>query len=122
MKFLLFLFVCFLTACSSSTTLEEGRWTGNLTPMNHPDMNQPIGYDLSYQNNELKINLIGPDGTPVALKNPRVQNDTLYFSFNEPEQQVSLDCKLAGNSENGFTGRCSDASGKWALFTMNPPE
>lgn len=79
MKFILFLFVCFLISCSSSTTLKEGRWTGNLTPMNHPDMNQPIGYDLSYQNNELKINLIGPDGTPVALQNPRVQNDTLYF-------------------------------------------
>lgn len=114
----------FLFACQSpSQQIKEGYWTGTLTPMNHPDMSNPMGYEVSYKEGALGIDVIGPDSTVIPASNVLLENDTLYFQFNEPEEQVTLDCALAEHesAEQEFAGRCTDESGKWARFTMIPP-
>lgn len=125
MKYSLLLIIPFfiLFACESSPQLEEGYWGGTLTPMNHPDVANPMGYEVSYKDNLLTINVIGPDSSLIPTRNIRTENDTLYFQFNEPEEQVTLDCALARHesADEGFAGRCTDESGKWARFTMIPP-
>lgn len=119
--FLLFVTCCLLVACQSAPCLEEGQWTGSLTPMNHPDMSNPIAYQVAHADGQLRINIIGPDGSPVPARDIRLEKDTLFFTFNEPEEQVPLDCALGENESGSYSGRCTDASGKWAAFSMTPP-
>jgi hypothetical protein len=88
--------------------------------MNHPEMQLPVSYEVSYNVEQLQINLIGPDSSVTLTNDPYLRGDTLYFSFNEPEEQVFLQCVLAKQSIAGFAGRCTDPSGKWAQFTMAP--
>lgn len=114
--------VCLLAGCGTSPDIEEGRWSGVLTPMNHPDMANPVAYDVRHEGGLLAIDLIGPGGEAVATHNPRLEGDTLFFAFHEPEEQVRLECALGRDSTRGFAGRCVDASGQWARFTMVPPE
>lgn len=125
MKFrLLIVFPFFvLFACQSSPQLEEGYWTGTLTPMNHPDMANPMVYEVSYIEEALGINVVNPDSSLIPTQNVRMENDTLYFQFSEPEEKITLDCALARHepAEQGFAGRCTDEFGKWARFTMIPP-
>lgn len=123
MKKLFIISLLFMAACNSSPELKEGRWTGHLTPMNHPDMTIPVNYDVTYTENSLMISVIGSDGVPpVVTQNPRLEDDTLSFVFNEPEEQVALECTLVRTEKRGFSGKCSDSSGKWAIFTMIPPD
>lgn len=94
-------------SCSFSPTgqpLKQGRWAGTLTPMNHPGMENPVSYEVRYSWKDLLIKLIGPDGVPIATHSPRLEADTLYFSFKEPEEQVLLNCVLAGHGTTG--GSC----------------
>ena len=121
MRNILFVAICFMTACNSSYELQEGNWSGHLTPMNHPEMSIPVNYSVTYTKSGLNISIIGSDGVPVKTENPRIARDSLLFAFNEPEEQVKLDCALVRNNEMDFTGRCTDSSGKWAEFTMVAP-
>lgn len=92
--------------------------------MNHPDMANPVVYDVTYNGNDLTLLLIGPDGDTIRTDDPRLVEDTLYFSFDEPEEHIRLDCALGRTSEHegSLAGRCTDTTGQWARFTMNPPE
>jgi hypothetical protein len=111
-----------LAACGSPDRLAEGRWSGTLTPMNHPEMANPIAYDVDYEGDDLRIALVGPNGAALPTLDVRLTADTLYFAFDEPEENVLLRCALAHEETDRFAGRCTDASGKWARFTMLPPE
>ena len=127
-RYALIFIVALFSACSSTSQnqspLAEGRWTGYLTPMNHPEMQNPVGYEVTYESKDLNIELVGPGAQPVPTKNPHVHGDTLYFSFSEPEEGVMLECRLASVSEGeaAYKGRCIDPSGKWAVFAMIPPK
>lgn len=121
MKYLFIIPFLFIVACNSSPEIKEGRWTGHLIPMNHPDMSIPVNYDVTYTDNSLNVSIIGSNGVPVVTQNPYLKNDTLFFVFKEPEEQVDLECALARTDTSGFSGKCTDSSGKWALFTMIPP-
>lgn len=122
MRIAFFATLCLLAACGTSAQLEEGRWTGALTPMNHPDMANPVVYDVRYEGRALHIELIGPGGAAVPTREVRLEADTLRFTFDEPEEGVPLRCALGREGAGGFEGRCADAAGKWAEFTMRPPE
>ena len=111
-----------LYACDSDPKLTEGRWTGSLSPMNHPEMQNPVAYDVGYRDTQLQIDLIGPDGTSSSTKNVKMTSDTLYFAFSEPEEKVLLKCALAKENQGLFRGRCTDLNGKWAMFTMIAPD
>lgn len=121
MKYSALALLLLLFSCQPTPELEEGRWTGALTPMNHPEMKNPVAYEISYQSDTLEIELIGPNGSVIQTQQPKVEADTLFFTFKEPEEQIVLDCALAKNN-TGFAGRCSDPSGKWAHFTMVAPK
>ena len=122
MSIAIVVFVCVLIGCSSSPQLKAGTWTGSLTPMNHPEINNSISYKISYPNDQLNIMLIGPNGTKTETREVYLRADTLFFTFDEPEEQVALNCALARERKGVFVGRCSDSAGKWARFTMKAPE
>ncbi|MEZ4700946.1 MAG: hypothetical protein R2834_11490 [Rhodothermales bacterium] len=115
------LVVWIVAAGCAAERLPEGRWTGEVTPANHPDRPSPIAYDIRYEGGALRIAIVGPDGGLLPAHDVRLAPDTLYFGFNEPEADVPLQCALAGAPASGFDGRCADAAGKWARFTMTPP-
>lgn len=123
---LLIAVACLLAACAATPEVEEGRWTGTLTPMNHPEMETPVGYDVRHADEGLSIVVIGPGGERMPARRPRLEGDTLTFSFVEPAAQVLLTCTLArtrapASPTAGFAGRCVDPTGKWAQFTMRRP-
>ena len=89
--------------------------------MNHPDRVTPLTYDVSYRGNDLVLVLVGPDGKEIPARDVSIQVDTLHFVFDEPEMGVALQCALGRQSAAGYEGRCTDAEGKWARFTMDPP-
>jgi len=113
---------CVMGGCAASTpALPEGSWTGALTPMSHPEMANPVTYDVRYPNGTLVIDLIGPNGARIATRAVHHAADSLHFAFDEPEESVTLRCGLGRQPDSAFAGRCTDASGKWAYFTMVPP-
>ena len=110
-----------VATCSTQPVLQEGTWTGGLTPMNHPDMVLPLTYEVSRVDGQWSIVLKnGEAQTPTRTL--KLEGDTLSFVFNEPEENVELTCALARRPDAGYAGRCTDAEGKWAHFTMIPPE
>lgn len=111
-----------LAACEpAAPTLQEGTWTGGLTPMNHPDMVTPLTYDVRAEDGAYAIALVGPGGGAVPMRSVRLEGDTLRYVFNEPEEGVALRCALGRQGDGSYAGRCTDPDGKWARFTMTPP-
>lgn len=123
-----FLACLLLAACTSPrpeatqpARLQAGLWTGGLTPMNHPDMVTPLTYEVAYPDDGLAIVLNGPGGTAMVAREAALQDDTLRFVFEEPEEGVTLRCALGAEPTGSFAGRCTDPGGQWARFTMVPP-
>lgn len=112
-----------LAACgtSSQPDLVAGTWTGTLTPMNHPEMANPVTYSVRYPDGTLAIDPIGPGGAALPTRAIRHTTDSLHFAFDEPEERVTLHCALGPQPDDGFTGRCTDTVGQWARFTMVSP-
>lgn len=115
-----------LSACASSRTdssarLEEGIWTGEITPMNHPDRSSPLAYEVAYADERLTIVIEGADGQKLPTREVLLEGDELAFVFTEPEASIPLTCSLTRQPDGHFEGRCADAEGKWARFTMRPP-
>jgi hypothetical protein len=89
--------------------------------MNHPEMANPVTYDVRYSEGTLAIDLIGPGGAQLQARAIRHTPDSLHFAFDEPEEGVTLQCALGHRADGHFDGRCTDAAGQWARFTMMPP-
>lgn len=107
---------------SQVALLASGLWTGDLTPMNHPDRSTPLQFQVSHTEDALDIIIEGPGGMTLRTRGTRIQGDTLRFNFIEPEAMVSLRCALGGAAETGFQGRCQDNTGQWAQVRMLPPQ
>lgn len=106
---------------AGAAPLPPGTWIGGLTPMNHPDMVTPITYDVAYDADALVLTLGGPGAAVMPAHDVALDGDTLRFAFDEPADGVRLTCALGRQPEGSFEGRCADADGKWARFTMTPP-
>ena len=89
--------------------------------MNHPDRVTPLTYAVGYEGDALTLAIGGPDGAEIPTRDVVLRADTLHFVFDEPEEGVPLQCALGRGEAGTFEGRCTDASGKWARFTMAPP-
>lgn len=116
--------VLLITACAADPDerLPEGRWTGSLQPMNHPEAATSIGYEVAYSNRELALSVLGPDGTVLPARGASLVDDTLRFTFDEPERGAPLRCVLVRDpAGDRLAGRCTDDAGKWATFTMVAP-
>ena len=114
--------LCLLISCRTKADLEDGLWTGSLSPMNHPEAATPITYDVAHEDDVLTIRLLGPDSLLIPTRGVTLASDTLFFTFDEPEEGVALECALAAAEAGSYAGRCEDAEGKWAYFTMVPPK
>lgn len=112
-----------LMACpSGASRLQDGRWTGTLTPMNHPDMQTPIALDVRTTGGSIEIVILGPDGGTLPAREIDFDDDTLAFTFDEPEAGIPLRCDWTRQPDGGFAGRCTDPEGKWAHFEVDPAE
>lgn len=111
-----------LAACTAGTPgLEAGTWTGHLTPMNHPEMQTPLTYEVAHGASGPTLAIGGPEGGAIPAHGVALTADTLSFVFDEPEEGVTLTCALAPHSDGRYEGRCTAPDGKWARFTMIPP-
>ena len=112
-----------LTACTAADSpgLKPGIWTGSLTPMNHPDVSTPLSYSVTMSDATVSIDIEGPGGTSRPARAIEILTDRLLFVFDEPEQDVELECNLALVDEGKYEGRCTDSEGKWAFFRMEAP-
>jgi hypothetical protein len=119
--FLLLVGLVWTAGCTPTPDLTPGRWTGTLTPMNHPDMRTPVAYDVRHADGALALDVVVSADTHLPARELRLSADSLFFVFDEPDAGVPLACAW-GRDGAGFAGRCTDASGKWARFTMQPPE
>lgn len=112
-----------LAACQGPPpTLDTGTWTGHLTPQNHPEMQIPLAYEVTHDDGALAITLVSEAGTRTALRDVDFADSVLTFTFVEPDAGVPLACSLLPQADGRFVGRCTDAEGKWGLFTMIPPD
>jgi hypothetical protein len=89
--------------------------------MHHPEMVNPVTYDVRYSEGTLAIDLIGPNDTRIPTRAVHLSTDSLHYRFDEPEEGVTLQCALGHRADGHFDGRCTDAAGQWARFTMMPP-
>jgi len=121
--------ICVLAAASSSglsaqqgrPSLEVGVWSGDLTPMHHPDVRTPLRFTVSESAGGPSIEIHGPDGLVLPTHEVTVSTAGVAFSFLEPEADVPLRCDLRFDQDGGLNGRCSDRDGKWAILRMRPP-
>lgn len=120
LRYTALLVLAFAGCASSEQPLRAGTWWGALTPMNHPEMANPVSYDVSYPDGVLAIALTGPGGETLPTRDLRLDGDTLRFVFDEPDAGLPLICALGRNGDD-FAGRCTDPGGQWARFTMLPP-
>lgn len=112
---------CASTRSEAPARLTEGTWTGDITPMNHPEMRSALLYQVSYEGERLNIVIEGADGQVLPTREANLRDDELTFVFTEPEANMLLTCSLERQLAGGFAGRCSDPDDKWARFTMIPP-
>ena len=111
-----------LAACQNpAPTLEAGTWTGHLTPQNHPEMKIPLAYEVAHDGDALAITLVSEAGVRTILDDVALADSALTFTFAEPDAGVPLACSLLPQADGRYVGRCTDAEGKWGLFTMIPP-
>ena len=121
MKKSIVVLITLVAACSAQPALQEGTWTGGLTPMNHPDMVIPLTYAVSRVDGQWSI-VLNNDDRQTPTRAVTIEGNTLSFVFNEPEENAELTCTFVRQADAGYAGRCADAEGKWARFTMVPPE
>lgn len=124
---IVFTFALVLASCSALSAqdgrprLEVGVWSGDLTPMHHPDRPTPLRFGVSEVDGSPSIEIQGPDGLVLPTHGVTASEAGVTFSFSEPEAEVLLQCDLRFDRDGVLVGRCADPDGKWASLTMRPP-
>lgn len=112
-----------LASCESPPPiLQQGKWTGTIVPMNHPEMRSDLYYRVSYEGDALQILIGMPEMESRDARNIHLTADSLHFEFDEPEPDVPVKCAFGLQPTGTYEGPCSEASGKSAYFTMRPPD
>lgn len=112
-----------ITGCEKPPpTLEEGKWTGTIIPIAHPDQRTEVYYRVSYESQDLRIQIGTSETEARPVRAIQLTADSLRFIFNEPEADVELSCTFGLQSNGVYEGPCADAAGKSAHFTMRPPD
>lgn len=108
--------------CADSDQIPVGRWSGYLTPENHPEMQQPIEYEVRESDGVLSIAILSPDGMRYPARRVQLFESTLTFDWTEPEGPTPLSCTLTEQPDGSYAGPCTDPNGQSARFVMVPPE
>ena len=111
-----------LAAQEAPGQLDLGVWSGELTPMHHPDIHTSLQFAVSAPVGSPVIEIRGPDEVVIPTHDLSVSEAGVVFSFFEPEADVPLRCDLRFQATGALLGRCTDPNGKWASLTMRPPE
>jgi len=117
MRCILFL-VILLTSCSTAKKLPSGQWSGYFSPMDQADKRTMLKYEVGHQQENVSLQIFGPQGMNIQTNGLEISKDTLFFSFNKMNQSGLLSCALKKVNKNYYYGRCTDAEGRWAVFTM----
>jgi len=117
MRCILFLAIM-LTSCSTTQKLPSGLWSGYFSSMDKPDTQTSLSYEVDHRQENVSLQIFGPRGMNIQTKGIEMTKDTLFFSFSKMDQTGSLSCALKKVNKNYYYGRCTDAEGRWAIFTM----
>ena len=111
-----------LAAQETPGHLDTGIWSGELTPMHHPDVHTSLQFAVSAPAGSPVIEIKGPDDVVIPTHDVSVSEAGVVFSFFEPEADVLLQCDLRFQETGALLGRCTDPQGKWASLTMRRPK
>jgi len=117
MRYILFLAIL-LISCSTSQQLPSGQWSGHFSSMNKPDNPINLKYKVGLQQDTISLEIYGPQGMYIQTDGLAMTKDTLFFSYEKLDQTGTLSCALKKVNRHYYYGRCTDAEGKWAVFTM----
>jgi hypothetical protein len=103
----------------SAQELEQGTWTGTLTPP--PGGEIPVSFEVGGTGGALSIVMSAPlVEPPMAFNEVKLDGDELTFWW---APDIRLDCKLLRKDDGSFEGPCSDGSGPAGegILKMLPP-
>jgi len=86
--------------------------------MNQPSTRATLNYQVDYIEENVSLLIHSPGGKKIQTRALQLTKDSLFFSYNRPEQEEVLSCGLKRVNKNYYYGRCADSEGKWATFTM----
>ena len=107
--------VAVLPATGSAQDLQDGMWSGTMTPPDGTDV--PITYQVSHPNAELAITFVSPMGNS-SFSDIRFEDGVLLFSWSPGPL---LECELEPQEKGGYYGDCIDDSGTTGQLRMTPP-
>jgi len=117
MRCLLFL-VVIMTSCSTTQKLPSGQWSGYFSSMDQPDNRTTLRYEVDHRQENINLQIFGPRGMNIQTNGIEMTKDSLFFSFDKQNLTGTLSCALKKVNKNYYYGRCADAEGRWAVFTM----
>lgn len=107
--------VTLLPIPGAAQVLEEGTWTGTMTPPEGGDA--PVTYDVSRGPGGLEITMTVEGMDPRPLRDIRLEDDVLRFTF---DMGVEVTCNLTARDGGGFAGPCGDEDRQAGRLTMTP--
>lgn len=86
--------------------------------MDKPANRIDLTYEVDNQQKDVSLEIFGPRGMNIQTNGLEMSKDTLFFSFDKMDQTGKLSCALKKVNKKYYYGRCTDAEGRWAVFTM----
>ena len=113
------LLVMWVTIPVGAQELEQGTWTGTLTPP--PGGEVPVTFEVGGTDGVLSIVMSAPMvEPPMVFNDVKLDGDELTFWW---APDIRLDCRLLRREDGIFEGPCSDGSGPAGdgILKMLPP-
>tara|TARA_B100001245_G_C22592456_1_gene293911 strand:- start:127 stop:486 length:360 start_codon:yes stop_codon:yes gene_type:complete len=113
------LLVMWVTIPVGAQELEQGTWTGTLTPP--PGGEVPVTFEVGGTDGALSIVMTAPlVEPPMVFNDVKLDGDELTFWW---APDIRLDCRLLRKEDGSFEGPCSDGSGPAGegILKMLPP-
>ena len=113
------LLVMWVTIPVGAQELEQGTWTGTLTPP--PGGEVPVTFEVGGTDGALSIVMSAPlVEPPMVFNDVKLDGDELTFWW---APDIRLDCRLLRREDGIFEGPCSDGSGPAGegILKMLPP-
>jgi len=121
-KTLLFVLALIAAAPVGAQELEQGTWTGTLTPPAAPaGVEVPVTFEVGGTDGALSIVMSAPMvEPPMVFNDVKLDGDELTFWW---APDIRLDCRLLRREGGIFEGPCSDGSGPGGdgILKMLPP-
>jgi len=107
-----------LSSCHTTKDLPSGLWTVYLSQQNQVDKQISLNCRLKHHQENVSLQIFGPGGINIPTRDIQLTKDSLFFSFDKVEEQMSVSCALGKHNKKFYHGTCTDTEGKWSVFTM----